>query len=168
MPFGRTLAASIGWGSAMSLCLQAGLWLGIHAETFTFWLIAALGFAGGAIAWPLSEAAIRFLSHLRGRDTAFAASFLSLSVLTATVTALVFAVHFRLFQVGSTGTFLSAFWFEELAFTLAAAVYQFVVMGLRLYLPLAPLAILVAAYLIARTHQPPPRPGMRPLPRQIR
>lgn len=167
MPIGKTLASAIGWGSAMSLSVQLGLWLGNRAETFTYWHIAALAFLGGALAWPLACAMIRFSAHLRGRETAFASAILYLSGMTAMVTAVLFAPVFWLFFAAYHGDFLSAFWFKQMAFTFAAAVYQFIVMGLRLYLPLAPLAILAVAFVIARAHRPPPPPGMRPLPRQI-
>lgn len=77
----------------------------------------------------------------------FAAAFVFLSGLTIGLTALVFALIYRSAYAQWHGPPLSAAWTEALVFTIAGAVYQFLVLGLRHYVPLG-FAALVAASLV--------------------
>ncbi|WP_299862648.1 hypothetical protein [uncultured Hoeflea sp.] len=150
----ESLTGALGWGAAMALSAQASLWLSNAAITTHYWSLTALIFAGAALAWPPSLAAFRFLSFGRPRQTAFAAAFLCLTVLTIGITATLFAFIFRQFYAQWHGDPFTKLWVIQLVFTVASALYQFAVMGLRLYLPLGIGFLLIASLLLARQHDP--------------
>lgn len=150
----ESLTGALGWGAAMALSAQASLWLSNAAITTHYWSLTALIFAGAALAWPPSLAAFRFLSFSRPRQTAFAAAFLCLTLLTIGITATLFAFIFRQFYAQWHGDPFTKLWIIQLIFTVASALYQFAVMGLRLYLPLGIGFLLIASLLLARQHDP--------------
>ncbi|MEM5492126.1 hypothetical protein [Hoeflea sp. AS16] len=145
---------SIGWGAAMAISAQAWLWLSIAALTSHYWSLTALAFAGAAIAWPMSLAAFRFIAFRRGREAAFAAAFICLTVFTIGVTSLIFAVIYRSFYAQWHGDPFTRLWLYQFMFTTAAALYQFAVQGLRLYLPLGVVFLFGASWLLASRHSP--------------
>ncbi|OCW58781.1 hypothetical protein AWJ14_00375 [Hoeflea olei] len=147
------ILGAIGWGAAMSLSAQLALWLSMAALTSHYWSLSALVFAGAALAWPPSLALIRFLAFGRSRETAFAAAFLCLSVLTIGITAAIFAIIYRNFYAQWHGEPFTKLWLLQLAFTTASALYQFAVLGLRLYLPLGLAFLFGASWLLARSHR---------------
>lgn len=130
----------------MSLSALFGLFLQNRAETFHVQAILVIFFIGAALAWPLAIYIGRFCAIGRRRETAFAAFFVSLCVLTMAVTASVFAMEYRVFFSRWHSPFGTFFWFLQFSFTFASACYQFVVMGVRLYMPLG-FAILAATSL---------------------
>lgn len=152
-PSGLVMGA-LAWGAAMSLSAQATLWLRMAAETSHYWSLSLLCFAGGLMAWPLAIYAIRFVALDRPRDIAFAAAMIFLPVATVAVTSVVFAVIYRNFYAQWHGELFTWIWVLQLAFTTASALYQFAVIGLRLYLPLGAMFLLGAALLIASRHRP--------------
>jgi hypothetical protein len=79
----------------------------------------------------------------------FALAFLGLSLLTIGMTATIFALHFRAYFAEWHDDELSVRLAFETGFTLAAAVYQFLVLGLRLYLPIGVIALLGASWAFA-------------------
>ena len=93
-------------------------------------------FCGAALAWPLSLVSFRFIAYRRPREAAFAAAFLCLSLFTLGVTAVLFAIIYRNFYAQWHGDPFTRLWLLQLVFTSAAAIYQFAVAGVRLYLPL--------------------------------
>ncbi|TDH39479.1 hypothetical protein E2A64_08170 [Pseudohoeflea suaedae] len=146
-------SASVGavlWGLAMTLSAQLALWIAIRLDTWHLQALSMLFFAGGAIAWPLALCAIRFCSYRRAPETWFAASVLFLSCGTVIVTAGLFALQYRIYYAQWHSEFLSKIWIFQFVFTTAAAVYQFAVMGLRLYLPLGAVVLFLTALIIAR------------------
>lgn len=157
----ESLSGALGWGAAMALSAQASLWLSNAAMTSHYWSLTALVFAGAALAWPPSLAAFRFMSFGRTRETAFAAAFLCLTVLTIGITAVIFAVIYRQFYAQWHGDPLTKLWVIQLVFTVASALYQFAVMGLRLYLPLGIGFLFAASWVLARSHgsQKPAKPS---------
>tara|TARA_R110002020_G_scaffold35735_8_gene107752 strand:+ start:986 stop:1570 length:585 start_codon:yes stop_codon:yes gene_type:complete len=141
---------ALGWGAAMALSAQAALWLSMAAQTDHYWSITALLFGGAALAWPLSLASFRFLAFGRSREAAFAAAFLCLTIFTIGVTAVIFAIIYRNFYAQWHGDAFTKLWLIQLVFTTAAALYQFAVIGLRLYLPVGVVALFAASFLLAR------------------
>lgn len=137
----------------MSLSAQAALWINIAAETTHYWSLSALWFAGGLFAYPFALFAIRFVARNRPDEIAFAAAVIFLSLATILITALIFAVIYRNFYAQWHGPFPSRLWVFQLVFTTAAALYQFAVMGMRLYLPLGAIFLLAASVMIARRHR---------------
>jgi hypothetical protein len=146
------LFGAIGWGAAMAISAQAWLWLSMAALTSHYWSLTALAFAGAALAWPLGLAAFRFLAFGKGRETAFAAAFLCLAVFTIGITSVLFAIIYRTFYAQWHGDPFSKIWLVQLAFTSASALYQFAVIGIRLYLPLGVIFLFAASFLLASRH----------------
>ena len=105
---------------------------------------------GGAIAFPFGLFLARFLSTAGRRETAFAAMLLSLAIATIAVTAGLFALQYRSYYAEWHADAFSSIWFLQFAHTVAAAVYQFAVLGLRLYSPLGFVALLAASAWFAR------------------
>jgi hypothetical protein len=84
----------------------------------------------------------------------FALCFILLSTLTLSLTAFIFALDFWWYFAQWHGRFLSKLWFIQLVFTFASATYQFLVMGLRLYVPFGAFALACAAYWLAHQTWP--------------
>jgi hypothetical protein len=144
------IVGAILWGLAMTLSAQFALWLAIRLDTFHLLQLSVLFFAGGAVTWPLALFAIRFCSGGRRPETWFAASIVFLSIGTVIVTAALFALQYRIYYAQWHGGAFTKIWMYQLFFTTAAAVYQFAVMGLRLYLPFGAVILFVTAWIIAR------------------
>jgi len=142
---------AVGWATAMGLTAQFALWLGIAAETFRYWQLTILFSAGGLMAWPVAIFLIRFCSLGRSVEVWIAASILFLSTSTIAITSSIFALIYRSYYVQWHDTVLTKLWLIQLVFTTASALYQFAVIGLRLYLPIGPLFLLAAALIITIT-----------------
>lgn len=134
----------------MSASAQATLWMAIGAETFNYWKVAALCLFGGAAAWPLSLYFIRFCALGRSAEVWFSAAILFLSTGTIAVTGILFALDYRIFYAQWHALPLSKLWLIQFVFTTLAALYQFAVIGLRLYLPVGAIALVVTALFLAR------------------
>lgn len=143
---------AIAWGAAMAISAQAWLWLSVAALTSHYWSLTALVFAGAACAWPPGLAAFRFIAFRRAREAAFAAAFLCLTIFTIAITAAIFAVIYRNFYAQWHGDAFTRIWLVQLIFTSASALYQFAVMGIRLYLPLGVVFLFAASWLLAKRH----------------
>jgi len=124
------------WGVMMAVSALAALYLRNGAETFQLRSILVLFFCGGVVSWPCALLLGRFGALGRRRETRFAAFFLCLTVCTIAATAFLFAMDYRGFYARWHAPFGTRIWVYQLSFTSASAVYQFVVMGIRLYLPL--------------------------------
>lgn len=147
-PLAAFFLGATAWGAAMGLSVQLALWMAIAAETFRYWQLTILFFAGGLIAWPIAIFFIRFSALGRSAEIWFAASIVFLTSCTIGVTSAIFALLYRSFYVQWHGEVFSMLWFVQLVFTTASALYQFAVIGLRLYLPLGALFLLAAALII--------------------
>ena len=75
---------------------------------------------------------------------------MSLAVATVAVTAGFFALQYRDYYAEWHAEAFTRIWFLQFAHTLAAALYQFAVLGLRLFFPLGFVALLVASFWFAR------------------
>lgn len=138
------------WGAMMALSSLLALYLRNGAQTYHIGSILILFFCGGVIAWPCALFLGRFGAIGRGSETRFAAFFLCLTVCTITATAFLFAMDYRLFYAQWHQPFGTRIWMYQFVFTSAAAVYQFVVMGIRLYLPVGFAALALASLWLAR------------------
>lgn len=146
----ETFAGALVWGSAMGLSALAALYLRNRLETFNLSLIITIYFAGGALAWPLTLFLARLIASSRTAEARFATAFLALSLCTVSVTALLFAIQYRIFYAQWHSSFGTLTWFFQLVFTTAGAFYQFAVMGLRLFLPFGLAALLAMALWLVR------------------
>lgn len=134
------------WGGAMAFSAWCGLWLRERALTFHLSeLLLIFGF-GALLAWAPSLFLARLAALGRRPETRFAAYFFFLSLGTVAMTAMLYALDYRQFYAQWHAPAGTRTWFFQLAFTSLIAFYQFLVMGLRLYLPLGG-AILVGVSL---------------------
>jgi hypothetical protein len=138
------------WGLAMAFSAWCALWLREHDETFHLESILLLYALGGLVAWPLSLFAGRSIAQGRAVETRFAAYLLCLIAGTIGVTALFFALDYRLFYSQWHAAAGSRIWFHQALFTSLSAYYQFLVLGVRLYLPVGAVALLLASLRLAR------------------
>ncbi|WP_370868971.1 hypothetical protein [Ectorhizobium quercum] len=144
------LAGAPVWGMLMALSAAASLHLGKRLDFPTDTVLLALYFAGGALGWSAALPLARFCAAGRRPDTRLASCLFWLSVATVGITALLFALQYRSFYAQWHAPFMTRIWLNQFVFTSASAVYQFAVMGLRLYLPLGFVFLLAASAIMAR------------------
>jgi hypothetical protein len=131
-------AAICAGSAALNLALAERL---ASAETA---VICATFLFGGFLAWPVSHGANLWLMRPGWSASRCAAlRLLLLSAATVAFTALVFAMFQRSYYAQWHGPILSPRWILTFGFTMLAGSYQFLVLGLRLFFPLAFAALLV-------------------------
>jgi hypothetical protein len=134
------------WGIQMLLSAIVGLYLRNEWETSHVLDLAILYFGGGLLSWPFNLLAGRYLALGHQVEARFAAFFLVLTMGTVLMTAFLFAMDYRIFYSRWHSPFGSVIWMFQFVFTGASAIYQFLVLGLGLFLPLG-LACLFATSL---------------------
>ena len=149
---GEWIAGSLVWGALMAASAWAGMeWHG--------WLLGSdrlkvilLFLAGGLLAFAPSLVLFALLDAIRPLRPAqrFAAMLLLLAIVTIAITALIFSQLFRHYFAQWDEPFPTYIWFLETVFTTLAAIYHFLVMGLRLFLPVGFPALFAAALWQAR------------------
>ncbi|MCB1425472.1 MAG: hypothetical protein R3D65_12365 [Zhengella sp.] len=145
------VAGTAAWALALAASAAAGL--AMHGWSWPDMQPAVLlFFCGGFLAFPLAVWLAGFLdAWLAFRPgQRFASVFILLGMGSVALTALIFSQVFRHYFSGFHGPFGSKLWLIQTIFTSAAAIYHFLVMGLRLFLPLGLPALLLAALLLAR------------------
>lgn len=111
--------------------------------------VAFLYGLGAFIAFPLALWLAR-LAPRRSPEAAFATFFLALAVATIGITAILFGLQYRLYYAEWHAAPLSVMWLIQFIHTLAGAVFQFAVLGVRLYFPVGFAALFVAAFWFQR------------------
>ncbi len=144
------LAGAPLWGAAMALSALSGLYLRLRLETGHLPLVLALFFAGGLLGWAVSLPLLRPFMRRWRAERRFAAVLLVLTCATILATAGLFALQYRIFYAQWHADFGSRIWMYQFLFTSAGAVYQFLVMGLRLYLPVGLALLLAVSLFLAR------------------
>lgn len=153
-PLPLCLGGAVGWGLLMAACAFASLVLHGRWQSFHLDTVLVIYFAGGFAAWPFVLPVARALSRRRSVETRFAAHFALLGLGTIAMTAFLFGMDYRQFYAQWHQPFGTRIWAYQFVVTLAGATYQFLVMGLGLYLPVG-LPILAGASLwLARTMPP--------------
>jgi hypothetical protein len=146
-----TLGGALLWAIAMG----AGALLVLVLERWeTPWKIrtvAALFALGGFVAFPFGLMLARLLSHNRRPEVAFAAAFLCLASVTACATGAFYALGYRAYYAEWHADLFSRIWFLQFTHTIAAALYQFAVLGLRLFFPFGFIALIAASAWFARS-----------------
>ena len=140
------LGGAAGWGLLMAACALLSLWAQGRSQSFHLEKILAVYCIGGFCAWLCALPVARVFTRHRSVETRFAAHFVLLSLGTVALTAFVFAMDYRLFYAQWHQPFGTRIWLLQFVFTAAGAAYQFLVMGLGLYLP-AGLPVLAGASL---------------------
>jgi hypothetical protein len=148
---GKALAGAILWGLAMGAGAYANLFLGAWETPAKLQFVALLFAAGGALAFPLGLFLARFLSEGRRAEASFAAAFISFAAATVGITAALYALQYRSYYSAWHAETLSITWTFQLVFTTLAALYQFSVLGVRLFFPFGFLALFAAAFWFARS-----------------
>jgi hypothetical protein len=149
-PLLPTLGGAVLWGGAMAASALTILVIENWETPQTIRTVTALFAIGGTIAFPFGLILARFLSHGRRREVAFAAAFLSLAAVTAAATGGLYALDYRAYYAEWHAEAFSRIWFLQFVHTIAAALYQFAVLGFRLFFPVGFLALLVASAWFAR------------------
>lgn len=148
--FGRIMLNAALWAAVMAISAWHGMWT-LEWETKARVARIVLLFAVGAfLAFPFGILIARLLTWRGSREVAFAAAFLSLTVATIGVTALIFAFDYRTYYAEWHDDTFSVRLVFEIVFTTLSAVYQFAVLGVRLYFPIGFLGLFVASWLFAR------------------
>ncbi|WP_439627523.1 hypothetical protein [Shinella sp.] len=140
------LGGAVGWGLLMAACAYVSLMMRGRADTFHLQTILSIYAAGGLAAWLIALPMARLLTRRRDVETRFAAHFALLGLGTVALTAFFFAMDYRLFYAQWHQPFGTRIWAYQFVFTSLGACYQFLVMGLGLYLP-AGLPLLAGASL---------------------
>lgn len=145
---------AVGWGLLMAASAFLALAMDGRAQNFHLDRILAIYFAGGLFAWPIALPLARLFTRRKAIETRFAANFTLLSLGTIALTAFLFAMDYRLFYAQWHQPAGTRIWVYQFVFTSAGAVYQFLVMGLRLYLPVGLLLVAAASLWLARSVPP--------------
>lgn len=138
------------WGLLMALSAVTTLYFRHWFEADGFWRITVLFFAGGTLAWTPALMLARSFASGKPAPTRFSACFLFLGLTTFAVTALLFALEYRMFYAQWHAPALSRMWLFQQAFTAAGAGYQFAVLGMRLYFPVGLLCLVFTSFALAR------------------
>lgn len=146
---GTALGGALLWGLVTGASALTNLLLAEWATPVQVREISLLFLTGGALAFPVSLYLARIMSLGRGREVAFASLFVCLLTTTIAFTSGVHALFYWLLGERHSALF-TYFWFRELFFTVAAALYQFAVIGIRLYFPIGFAALLLTSLWFAR------------------
>lgn len=151
LPFRQIMALGAPlWGLAMVASLVVWQW---HANRLTsFHLPALCGFffAGGMLGWLVSLPIARAISRKRRDEYRLAACFLGLTLGTTGFTALLIAIQYRSFYARWHDPFLTVTWCIQFVTTLLGSIYQFLVLGLPNYLPVALPLVLIVSFALAK------------------
>ena len=148
-----TVAALVGavlWAVAMGASALLCLWLDNWETPEKIRFVVLLYAMGAALAFPIGLFAARLISLDRQAEVAFAAAFICLLAATLAFTGGLFALQYRSYYAEWHAEAFTVLWAFELVFTSLTALYQFVVLGVRLYFPLGFIALAVASVWFAR------------------
>jgi hypothetical protein len=149
-PLHIALTGSLLWCAAISACVwlnaRFAAWEMTAQRVEVLQVMAAgafLGFAPGVTLANLIAGRKRQSQHM-------AALLIGLTLSTLGFTALVYLFQYRAYYSIWHDSIGSNDWYWQQFFTTAAAVYQFAVLGTRLYLPFGPPLLIGAAYILSR------------------
>ncbi len=143
---------SLFWSVLMASSAGTALWLNQRTTGPAILTLVMLFGSGGLAAFVPSITIANFF-RLSDRKRRFAAAFVSLTICTVGLTALFYALHFRFYFSQWHADPFTTRWAFEFAFTIAAALYQFAVLGLRLFFPVGLIALfLTACWYAIRSH----------------
>jgi hypothetical protein len=145
----RLMVLSIMWALAMMTSAAINLTFQSRVLEAKSGLLVAFFGLGAGLAFPLGIFMLRLVPNHWLRGQKFSAAFICLSLLTIGVTAMIFGLHFRIYFAQWHDDHFSVRLMFETVFTILSAVYQFLVLGLRLYLPLGLIALLGASLAFA-------------------
>lgn len=147
---GTAVAGALLWGVAMGASAFLNLRLYDWETPDRIRFVALLYFIGGALAFPVGLTLARLVSRGRHWETALAAAFVCQLAATLAFTGGLFALQYRSYYAEWHAPAFTPTWAFELVFTALTALYQFVVLGVRLYFPLGFAALVAASIWFAR------------------
>lgn len=147
---GTAAGGALAWGAAMAAGAAIALLMDGWQTPHKIRIVALLFFCGGALAFPVALFLARLFSGGRRPETALAAALFFLALTTVLATAGLYGLHYRLYYAQWHSEPFTRVWFLQFAFTVAAAVYQFAVLGVRLFLPVGALALAAAVLWFVR------------------
>lgn len=146
------LAGALLWGTVCAFLLVARLWQLDRLGSVHTPLLLGVYALGGTAGWCGAALCLRYLRQRTSKTwlLALAAAALLLAA-TLGFTAGLFALHYRSFYAQWHAEAFTRDWVLQFLFTSASAVYQFLVIGLRLYGMLFLPAILGASAILVRS-----------------
>jgi len=138
------------WGVMMGASALINLLLDDWETPGKIRFVTLLYAAGGALAFPVGLFLARLFSRDRHWEVALAAAFVSLLAATLAFTGALFALQYRSYYAEWHAPAFTLTWAFEFVFTMLTALYQFVVLGIRLYFPLGFIALTAASIWFAR------------------
>ncbi|MER9546116.1 hypothetical protein NKI72_29415 [Mesorhizobium sp. M0437] len=151
LPSLRTaFAGALLWAAAMGASALLNLLQYDWETPAKIRFVSLLYAAGGALAFPIGLLLARLVSLGRHWEIALAAAFVCLLAATIAVTGGLFGLQYRSYYVQWHAPAFTITWIFQFVFTMLAALYQFVVLGIRLYFPLGFVALAVASVWFAR------------------
>jgi hypothetical protein len=107
-------------------------------------------FSGGAfLAFVPGVMMAKRVAQRKSQSQYMAALLVGIALCTLGVTALINIFQYRSYYAIWHDRVGAHDWYWQQFFTTASALYQFAVLGTRLYLPFAPLALIAAAYILS-------------------
>ncbi len=145
-----TIIGTLIWSATMAASAALSLLMTGRIASAQSQTVVVIFVLGGLLAYPVALYVTRFVTLGAGAERRYAAAFLFLGAATMLATAFFFAMHYRLYYAQWHSDFPSVEWVFHLLFTGANAVYQFSVLGTRLFFPLGFAALFVGSYVVAR------------------
>lgn len=149
-PFCDVRRGALVWSVAMLITVIVGQWFYYRGISGKENELTAIYFLGGLLAWPFALYFARLFALGFGPVTRFIFAMLSLAGCTLAMTAFIFSQQFRLIFADTHMPITTRIGFYQFAETSASGVFQFLVVGLRLYFPLGILSLLLASLWLAR------------------
>ncbi|WP_246681246.1 hypothetical protein [Mesorhizobium sp. B2-6-1] len=147
---GTALLGALLWAATMGASTLLNLLLESWVTPDKIRTVTLLFAGGGALAFPVGLFAARLVSRGRSWEVAFAAAFVGLAAATIGLTAGLYALQYRSYYAAWHAPTFTLTWGLQFVFTMAVALYQFVVLGIRLYFPIGFLALFAASLWFAR------------------
>ncbi|MFC5583642.1 hypothetical protein ACFPOD_00825 [Nitratireductor kimnyeongensis] len=145
----RALTGALFWGALMGVNMLAFLCARGWQTLPQVAALTSIFALGAALAFPVGHTFQALLARKSGPEVRFAAAFVSFALTTICITAALYALQYRAYYAQWHGDPLSVRWILQFVFTTAGAVYQFAVIGLRVYFPWGLAALFALSYIYA-------------------
>lgn len=139
------ITRSLMWGLTMAISVGFSLWMDGYSELHAYTDICALFAFGGLIAFTPALIVAGMIAN-QGQERRFSAAFLAFSIATIGVTALLYALHFRIFISEPQATPFTFGWIFEFGFTIGASAYLFAALALRHFFPIGLIALFAVSF----------------------
>lgn len=141
---------SLVWAILMVCSAWLGLALRGWQASTNLYEVCIVFFVGGLLAFLPGLWVGRIVARGRAAHARFATVFVALLLATLGMTAVVYALQYRQYYSQWHEDVFTRIWMFQLIFTFAAAIYQFAVLGMRLFVPVGFIALVAAALYYAR------------------